>query len=436
MTVTRAKTLNEALDVLDVVPLDFVGTTTSAASNPAFYTELPPLDHDDLPGSGPAERLRRSLLGRRGSTKVFLSGHVGSGKSTQISRLVADAAIQEAFTVILLRLEPQLAPFLDAGQLLFLIAGAIFEEGIKQELLTEGARWRKTLEDIDTRLNGDAGLVARQGKTVAECNLLFVKVSQELQLSEHRRRQFRQLGETEESLFLDLLSELTLDVERSLVERASHRSLLVLIDDLDKVRSPEQQRDIFDTNLPALMQLPFCVLYTVPTGIKFGANRQELRRVIEHLYPVRVLDKAPHSFDPERAFIAGSDAFFRSALYQRVEPALVDEEAIRLAAIYSGGVVREFFRFMWSATDLADYHKLTRVDARVMRAAVRDARLRESAGLLGPDMQALVEVHRKHVIERDEDRRYLDEGRVLECYNDRVWYEVNPLLWSVVKPGE
>jgi len=436
MSVARAQTLDEALNLLDVVPLDFLGAPQSPASNPEFYTELPPLDHEELPGSGPAERLRRSLLGRRSQMKVFLAGHVGSGKSTQINRLAADPAIQDAFTVILLRLEPQLAPFLDTGQLLFLIAGEIFKLGVEKGLLSEDERWKKILHELDAKLYGDAGIVAREGSLSAEYNLLFVKVRQELQLSEHRRRQFRQLGETQQTLFIDLLNALTLDIETRLTEQGSHRSLLVLIDDLDKVRGVEQQKDIFDTNFAALQQLPFRVLYTVPTGVALGPNRQELRRTIEHLYPVRVLDKAPLGFEPEKAFIPGSDAFFRSALHHRVEPGIIDDEAIRMAAIYSGGVLRDFFRLLRSAADLAQYHQLDQVDARALRAAVRDARLRESAGLLRPDMQALLAVHEHHDLEREEDRRYLDEGRVLECYNDRVWYEVNPLLWSIIRPRD
>jgi hypothetical protein len=37
---------------------------------------------------------------------------------------------------------------------------------------------------------------------------------------------------------------------------------------------------------------------------------------------------------------------------------------------------------------------------------------------------------------KDEDRRYLDESRVLECYNDKTWYEVSPLLWKLLEPQD
>ena len=39
-------------------------------------------------------------------------------------------------------------------------------------------------------------------------------------------------------------------------------------------------------------------------------------------------------------------------------------------------------------------------------------------------------VHRTNELRTQEDRRYLDTSRVLECYNGSVWFEASPLLWS------
>src|SRR5262245_27148405 len=130
----RAKTLEAALDVLELQPLDFSGAgAKDPASDPAFYVEPPPRDDegDGLPGPGPAERLRDRLLGQRHHTKLFLSGHVGSGTSTQLNKLATDEALKDAFSLVQLRIEAGLVPFLDAAQLLFLIAGAIFDFGFR-----------------------------------------------------------------------------------------------------------------------------------------------------------------------------------------------------------------------------------------------------------------------------------------------------------------
>jgi hypothetical protein len=434
----RAMSLPDALDVLELHPLDFLGADRSdPASDPAFYVEPPPRDEeaDGLPGPGPERRLRDELMGRRLPTTLFLSGHVGSGKSTQINKLAADETVRGAFSVVLLRIEAELLPFLDASQLLFLMAAEIFDFGFREKLLSEGGRWKSVLRELDTQLFGKTGVTAKEGAVSAELNLFFVKVRQDLKLSASRREEFRKLGETQRSILLDLMKSLTLDVVTALAAQQRHQSLLLLIDDLDKVRGPEQQKDIFHTNLGSLLALPFHVLYTVPTGVVFGPNRVEVRTHREHLYPVRVLDKSA-GFDPERAFMPGADAFFRRALDQRVEPRLFDDAAVRLATIYSGGVLREFFRLLRTSVGLARYNDLDVVDDRAVRAAVRDERRRESMGLYAPDYQALLAVHQTHVMARDEDRRYLDESRVIECFNGDTWYEVNPMLWKVIEPRE
>ncbi len=428
-----AATLADALDVLELHPLDFTRSAERhPESNPLFYVEPPPRDDpgSGLQGPGLAERFRDQLLGHRQAVKLFLSGHIGSGKSTQINKLAADDALRGAFSIVVLRIEAGLVAFLDAAQLLFLVAGAIFDFGSEAKLLSENGRWRGILRDLDARIFGEQGLVAKEGALSAELNLFFVKIREDLKLVEHRRRQFRDLGETQQTLLLDLVKALTLDVATQLVAQGKHHSLLLLVDDLDKVRGPEQQQDIFNTNVSLLHDLPFRALFTVPTGVVFGPNRAEVRAALDHLYPVRVLDKAPDGFDPERSFVPRSDAFFRSVLDRRVEPALFDDAAVRLAAIYSGGVLREFFRLLRSAVAVARHNKLTSVDARAFLAAVRDERRRETMGLLSSDYRALLEIHRTHEIAEDAERRYLDEARVLECYNGDTWYEVGPLLWK------
>jgi len=434
----RAATLDETLDVLELLPLDFGGARESPAADPAFYVE-PPTDEagaDEVPPPPLAEALADRLLGPRHGTTLFLSGHVGSGKSTQLSKLAADDRIQKAFSVVPLRVEAEHIPVLDTPLLLLLLSGAVHDFGHTKGLLSRGARWREILNDFNVRVLGDAGAAGPVGATSVEMGVVFFKLRQEMKFSEHRRRLLREIGETQQTLLVDLLRSLTEDVTTALLQRGESRSLLLLVDDLDKVRSPEQQREIFDANLAFLLNVPFHVLYTVPTGVVFGPNRADVRRALEHLYPMRVLDKAPRSFDPEKAFIPGSDAFFRAALDRRVEPRLFDDTAVRLAAIYSGGVLREFFRLLRTAVRLARHNRLDVVNAPAVRGAVRDERRRESMGLLTPDYDALRAIHETHGLASDDGRRYLDEGRVLECYNDKTWYEVTPLLWKLLEPRD
>jgi hypothetical protein len=154
------------------------------------------------------------------------------------------------------------------------------------------------------------------------------------------------------------------------------------------------------------------------------------------LYPIRILSKAPGAFKPEEAYLPDNIGFFQNLVHSRVKPGLIEAEALKLGAIYSGGVLREFFHLLREAILVAQYNSLEVVDRRTMAAAIADARLRESPGLYGPDFEALAYVHRTSDLRKSEDRRYLDEGRVIECYNGKVWFEVNPLLWSMLAGRE
>jgi hypothetical protein len=432
-----ATTLDDALDLLAPMPLEFpaTGHPKNAATDPSLYIDPPPPDHEqsERRGPGPMDRVRKRLLTETNHTKVFLSGHVGAGKSTQINRLAADPRIQQAFTVVTLRFEEQEWANLDSAQVLFRMAGVLFEYGSEHKLLDKSKRWSSILDALDGQIFGPSGLQARPDQTGIELNLVFVKLRQELKLSEARRKQLRTLAETQQSLLQDLLAALVDDVEENLVKSGRSGSLLMLIDDLDKVRGADEQRDIFDENLNALLAPPFRALYTLPTGVSFGANRADVRRRAEHLYPVRVLQKAPETFDPLKAYRPDCFSFFQELLHHRVAPGLFDEEALRLAVVYSGGVLRELFHLLREGIFISQYNDLDTVDGISMREAIRDTRFRESAGIYLPDIEALLEVHRTNRLRDEGERRYLDLSRVLECYNDAVWFEANPLLWSLLE---
>jgi hypothetical protein len=189
---------------------------------------------------------------------------------------------------------------------------------------------------------------------------------------------------------------------------------------------------MFDKNLAALTTPPVRIVYTLPTGVYFGENRADVRRNVEYLYPVRVLNKAPDTFDPENAYNGDRIGFFETLVHHRVNEDLIALEAIRLAALYSGGVLRECFHLLREGIRLARYNKLDVLDEELMRYAIEDARLRDSAGLYAPDYEALAYVHQNNNLRTQEDRRLLDTSRVLECYNGSVWFETSPLLWQLL----
>lgn len=431
--VTLATTLADALDVLDPAPLEFEGENPSGA---VWYAPRPERFEDGLRVAGATETLQKKLLGSAAATKVFLSGHVGSGKSTEIRRLAASDSMKRAFSPIFLRIDSAYWPQLDVAQLLFLMAVALFEHAQTERLLSTENAWSAPLAELDRRLFGESGRRVTGQSGGLEINAYFLKLKYELKLEQGRRRQFREIGEKDLTILTDLIQGLDQDMRRGLALRRDSRTPLLLIDDLDKVRDAEPQDEVFRKSLSALLDLPVRVLYTIPTGVAFDRCPPGIRETLVHLYPVPILKKAPGSFEPDDAVNEVGLPFLDAVLRSRLAPGLFDHEAVRKAGVYSGGVLRTFFRLLRAAAQLAMDNSLTTVDARVMRVAIKEVRLTETMSLRDAHYRALASVHRTNQIDGVADGSYLDDSYVIECYNDKVWYEANPLLWLLLKPHE
>ncbi|MDC3952433.1 P-loop NTPase fold protein [Polyangium jinanense] len=429
----RATTLEDARKVLDPRPLDFSGKVHERASDPEFHVPFPEQQAGSFKLPGPITRLEKRLLTGTRDTKLFLSGHIGSGKSTELNLLMVKREITERFAVVPLRFEEQEWATLDSSQVLFRIAAELFHaHADKLAKNTDGLK--KKLATLNERVFAPVGIQMNEGTVGLEINAIFIKVKQDLKLSAKLRQQFREFGETNQSFLQDLIANLVDDIEEALTKEDGPNDLLVVVDDLDKLRSTEQHTDVFDTNLAALMAPPLRVLYTVPTAVRFSADvRAEIRNNAEDLFPVRVLKKAVDTWNPEDAFDDERIGFFHALVDQRVARPLIDRAAIRLAAIYSGGVLRDFFRLLREGVLLATYNGLPALDGTVMRYAVEEERRKESVGMYAPDYDALVHVHRTNSLRSAADRRYLALSRVIEAFNGTVWFEANPVLWHVLE---
>lgn len=435
---TRASNLGEALRILDPRPLNFSEDNpqgNNVASNRAFYTEPPkPQGSDGFKLPGPTEDIRRKLLRSTRETKLFLSGHIGSGKSTELSRLAIQDEIQRKFSVVTFRFEEHEWATIDSTQVIFRVAASLFQK-FKGKISGKKA-WQSKIESLNKSIFHPMGmgLEAKEGALDVEFDLLILKLKQNLKFSEKTRQQFREFGETQRSVLQDFVQALVDDIEEALSrEEDAPGDLLVIVDDLDKARNPEQQKELFETNLNALLALPLRVVFTLPTGVLFGGSQTDIRANVSHLYPVRVLNKAPQTFKPEDAFTNERLGFFKKLLEHRVNPGLVTDQALELAVIHSGGVLREFFRLLKEGANLAVYNDMDKLDKLAMSHAIQQVRLAESIGLYAADYEVLAQIHRSNELPGVEDRRYLDLARVIECYNGAVWFDVNPLLWPLLE---
>lgn len=433
--VIPATTLDEARHVLNPDPLDF--QTQPDVANALYTPHVARVDQPaNMLANSPSNALTYKLLDSTFETKAFLSGHVGSGKSTELRKVAASKEITAAFFPIILPIEAGYWDDLDIEQLLFLIACAVYDYAKQEKLLKNPKSWEKPYQLLLDWFAGLEGVKPVEGTVGLEFDLVFVKLKQDLKLGEHRRKQFRLLGETRPQVLTELLTGLVVDMLTTAQARGDDREPVVFIDDLDKVRESKPQDATFRKRPAAFFEPPLRIVYTIPTGVAFNDCPQRIREHLDHLYPAPTSKKAPNSYNPEDANVVNDTGihFLETVLKPRVQPHLIESEAIRLAAIYSGGMLRNFFLLLRTGIDTARLNDRRQVDKTVMRVAIKSARLNESMSLHEQEYKALAAVHKTNFLAQG-NANYLDQSWVVECFNDKVWYEANPLLWKVLDPN-
>lgn len=425
-----ASTLKEATRFLDVSPLRFPDgdiEDPAPSTDGHRYVKRPGVLR---PGKKPLrvmEKVRSRLLEGRPDAKLFLTGHVGCGKSTELAQLCADKEIRGRFLPIIANFEEEEWAYIDFSQVLFRLAAELFEYGQKHKLLKSEGLWKKQFKRVNDLIIGPTGVGVDGGAMGLEINLVIVKLRQELKLSDRRRKLFRDYAETNQTVLQDLIKVLVEEIDSGLADKGDGRELLLVVDDLDKVRNREQLDDLFDRNLNALLQPPIRMLSTLPTSVAFSSMMNRLRDHIEYLRPIQVLEKKTYE-DPMEAFDRGSVSFFREVVANRVEPDIIAPDALELALLYSGGVLRDFFHMLREAVFRAVQDELDQVTLEAMEEAIGDIRRKWSYGIYPPDKEALRTILERFELQNEEQTVFLDRSWVLECENASVWYAVNPLL--------
>lgn len=206
-----------------------------------------------------------------------------------------------------------------------------------------------------------------------------------------------------------------------------------MIDDTDKIRQPNQIEEIFASNLSALLAPRVPVVMTVPSSVSFGGPTTQLGASVTHLRPVQVLRKDTGK-NPMLAKDEAEISYLCDVLRRRVSLSLFEDGVVEQAAVYSGGVLREFFRLLrLAAIRAADLYGLSMVDALTFEDTRIEARNDLFRGLLDEDKKVLSTVHLTHELAERKDLNYMNTSLVLEYNHDGIWWEATPLLWEMPK---
>ena len=373
------------------------------------------------------------------NNKVIFAGHRGCGKST----LLADFGrrIRDRYFVVFF----SIADMIDRSDInhiniLFVIAVKMMDEAEKENINIKDSIRNNFYEWFATKTRTNIEEFKKEGNL--GINLLeWIKLT--LKTNSTIRDELKEEFKQKTSDLIDRINEIA-----SVIQDASERDILVIIDDLDKLDLPII-RTIYYDHIKVLMQPSFRIIYTVP----IAAMREiSLRRTLEDetnnqvkFMHVSKFFKQGENRDSHAVPNEKNVKIFRDLLKKRIGTDLVDPNVLDQIILKSGGVLREAIRIMNQCCSeclllirMEPDNKEIKINQDVLDKALNDLRNDFATPLSNSHYRILTTIYQQFNPDNEEgdEQKFLDllHGLyILEYRNADLWYDLHPIVIDLLK---
>jgi len=407
---------------------------------------VPTICDGNIPLQGPDQRLHVDLTEARGGNligeieqrirwapvgtyeKHLVTGHTGSGKSTELYRLAS--ALQQRkddrlFHVVYFDIKEHLDPSdIQLPDLLMALFSALWRDDLLQVPAME------TAKHIGKRLLGWAKAL---GVEITADVAKGIPVLGTLLKNADLQRRFREKSWDSTARMIEEMGNLIQEIRNGLVERQEVDDLVIVIDNLEKMLLKEigggrTNHDLlFVEQLPKLETLPVHMVVTFPVSLH--ADQVQLRSayanaVAIQIPMVRVRTRVTHKDDP--VGLAALRRFLACRL--DLDAIFADREVVDAAIRESGGCVRDLLRIVATAVVARGSVPITGED------------IARAVGRLVADFERVLQgrpvLPHLHTVERtgslpdtisSAERKWLLLNLIVVEYNGETWYDVHPL---------
>jgi len=221
-----------------------------------------------------------------------------------------------------------------------------------------------------------------------------------------------------------------LEQAASMAEKVRNGSVepLIVLDGFDKVALADLERLFIAVARWGYM--PVSVVLTVPLSFLFTP----MFASYSHLFAGTAVVPAIRIVDKSGAQDPGGVEWMGSVLARRVSAELIDHDATELLIRQTGGILRDFLRVARESTLMAHMKKASRVTFEYAEDAVHDFSLSMSRAVSPDNIRLLYAVHQAgRVIGDASFLQLIDSGHIIEYRNGSNWYAVHPLLKEAVE---
>jgi hypothetical protein len=376
----------------------------------------------DRPGNPIAELTDALMAPFYRPPKFFFSGHRGCGKSTELQHLLSSPQLRKKYWPInfSIREETDIID-IDFRDVLLAIGGRLFREYKKrggelpEQLLKELNNWKGKMEkEISTILDGRASVSELSGSVEG----FFVNAGMKIKLEPATRVVLRQVIDTDITGLIAIINHISTSIFNK--ERLIP---LILIDDMDKP-DVEKARAIFHDRREIMMQPNCAIVYTVSSALFYSKEFDAIRDQALFLPNINLHPPMePENHDPD-----GYNTL-KEFVRVRMDPCLIDEDALEQAVSYSGGVFREMARIMRTAIGRSRRRRATILNIEDVEWAATEIRNEYRRILDKEDIKLLKKIMENNRLEyNDRMTPLLQLLALLEYRNGENWCDVHPVL--------
>jgi hypothetical protein len=222
----------------------------------------------------------------------------------------------------------------------------------------------------------------------------------------------------------------------------TEKKLLIIFDDLEKMRDARQIRSLFIDNLNYFNQIRCKKIIVFPIHLSSDSQFYSENSNPEY-FGLRLKENphTPEKIDGSKHDIKKNRQLLHEVIRMRIKEGceLIDNEAIDLAISFSGGLIKQFLKLLYVAVIKASMYggSVSKVTSNDVRNAVSEETDNMSRAVISTNrINMLNTIRQENKPSTDNDELFINaliSNQVIVYQNGVPWYDVNPIITDTVK---
>lgn len=372
----------------------------------------------------PLEPMKTYLRVNRQPVKVLFSGHRGSGKSTELTRLAKD--LENEFFIVRFSARALNLADLNYVDIMLACAAALFREATDKarKVPIPAKLWKDVYDWLTSEITIETTVVRpKSGSASAKINAVMFSIEgkygkETVTRTTMRERLFPRLS--------DLIDQVNIVCKG--IEQVTGRRPLIICEDIDKT-DLAHARDLFFDHATTLSSPACSILYTFPIALCYSSQFPE--RLGDYSYHFLLPNISLYKMD-DTPNLEGRNVLKEVILRRLAEKVFVDD-SLEMIITLSGGLLRDLIRLVRDSALIALTEGKPSITTEIVRRVVAEMGNAYRRSLLPEHYEALRKARESKQISSDESTRQLLENlSLLEYRNTVAWCNVHPIVRALL----